>query len=178
MAKIGSATAATTWIERSCDRTPEITWRTTAESSTIMTLMVAISGSPSWKRRHLQCLLDRDVAAPQVEHHVAVSVTPEILGGESETVSGHQLAPDLHVALGDIEVTARFSILSLVLKHAAAAEDLDLVFSRLGVGTPQFPHEHLHHFVGVAAVERLVLLPMSPVRRPVVCHAPGVRPWM
>src|SRR6266478_4601484 len=99
MAKIGSATVAITWIERSCYRTPEITWRTTAESSTIMTLMVAIPVSPIWKRRYVRRLLDPDVAAPQVEHHVAVSVAPEILGGEPETVSGHELAPDQHVAL-------------------------------------------------------------------------------
>src|SRR6266568_5552651 len=98
MAKIGSATAAITWIERSCDRTPEMTWRTTAESSTIMTLMVAIPVSPIWKC-NFRWLLDPDVAAPQVEHHVAVSVAPEILGGEPETVLGHQLAPDQHVAL-------------------------------------------------------------------------------
>ena len=30
----------------------------------------------------LGTLLDPDVAAPQVEHHVAVTVTAEILGGD------------------------------------------------------------------------------------------------
>src|SRR5690242_6353083 len=102
--------------------------------------------------------------------------TAEVFCGEAEAVSTHELASDPDVALRDIDVSARLAVFHRVLEHAAAAEDLDLELGRPAVRIFELPHEHLHHLVGVTAVERRFLLAMrETVREHVMAH-PGDKP--
>src|ERR1043166_1256662 len=97
--------------------------------------------------------------------------TAESCCGEAKAVSTHELASDPDVALRDIDVSARLVVFNRVLEHAAAAEYLDLELGRLAGRAFELAHEHLHHLVGVTAVERRFLLAMrETVRQHVMAH--------
>src|SRR5258706_9257564 len=151
IAKIGSATAARPSIDLSLASAPEITWRTTAESSTTITLILCI-GVLAAARQRPGGLLQPHIAAPEVEHDVAVPVTAEVLGVDLEAVQRDELAAGLDVAVGDVDVALP---IPGVREHAPAAEELHLVLARPRAGVLQFALEHQHDFLGVAPVERL-----------------------
>src|SRR5262245_57108256 len=98
-------------MRRSRARIAAMVWRTTAESSTTSTRRLDMRGPPR--------ALHTDVAAPQVEDHVAVALAAQVLGGGAKAVAPDQGARGLDVAQRDVGADRR-------REHARAAEDLDL----------------------------------------------------
>src|SRR5258706_7001319 len=180
MAKMGSATAAMTLIERSRDSVAVIAWRTTAESSTTITLMrgAALRSPMRARPRDLRRgLAHPHIAAPDVEDHVSVAVASEVLRGELETKLCDRRAPELDVGLGDRRAPVNGTGGP---EHPAAPEELHLEFGSPRAGAMDLAHEHLHGVFGIPAVERLAFPPF-PARTPgqhVVAHPSDPEPRM
>jgi hypothetical protein len=111
MAKIGSATAAITLIERSRDRGGRD--RLAHDRGIVDDDHVDAITHGGHLGTQL-AVAHPDVAAPDVEDHVAVPMAAEVLGGEPEAALRDRGAPELDVRLGDrgppLEVIARWNM--------------------------------------------------------------------
>src|SRR5574343_1362610 len=147
-ANIGSAATSMTSMPGSLARACETTWRTSAESSTIMTLILSVMGIPDLCIRSLR-EGQPHVAAPDIEMQFPAPAAADVFGHQGNMAGGQQAAAMCHVARADIHRLARRSS-----EHVGAAEQFGLVFARPGSGRLDMLQEQFESLAAESSVQR------------------------
>jgi len=147
-AKMGSEAVAMTSIPGSSERAWATTWRTRAESSTIMTLILldimipAISAFAFGKGQP-------DMAACEVEGQFAAAAAAHMFRNEEHAGFPQQLASLLDVATADIRLSAGAG------KHQATAKEFGLKVCGTASPLPDVVQQEEEGFVTKAAIRGL-----------------------